>query len=374
MINTKITQEHFFAVLKHDGHKCLCPNPKHKDLEPGSVSFTNLNSGSVGIRCFVCNENYNLYKTLELLNSKYLNSYGKFVNMKKDKLVLANKQFNANYTNTIKSNKSTLDYAENFNELLPNIVWNALIPYDSDNIFKNYNLKFDFDFSDDSNDDFSLLNSTENSDISIKTESIYKLIPFLTIPNYKIANSHLISKFIAYDNYFKTIVINYCDSKDNIINLFNHQTDLGKYVPKFKWRRELKNLSIENYYDVPIFYDYTINLKLSEDASDDFIIITEGVKDCMNALLLNYHSITTGGVKNTKPMTDIVISEIKSKYKCIVIALDNDVHGLSMIDTYKSMFSDKLIVNLTKYFDPGEDFTDFMFRKISQDKNFRLTI
>lgn len=368
---TMITENHFFSILKHNGHKCLCPNPKHNDTKPGSVSFIKYDTGSVGIRCFVCNKNFSLYDTLTILKSKHLKEYSKFLKMKKDILINNNKVFESNLSNDFISLTSSdkKDYAENFDVNMPERLYNNYIEYKEENIFKKFVLE---DVLLDLNLEENDIVKENNEQIYISNE-IYNLIPFLKLNlDRKIFNKNMISDFVKYDQQFDTLIIKYSDSKDNIINLFSHKTNLGKYVPKFKWRREVNNI-IQNYYNVPIFYDYTINKQI-KDKMNNFIIINEGVKDCLNATLLGYHSITSGGVKNLKPFDNLVIKEISDRYDFIIIALDNDKHGLEMIQEYKNMFPGKFIVNLTKTFNENEDFTDFMFRKLSENSNFQITI
>lgn len=341
-----VVEDHFRMFLQHDGNMCLCPNEEHEDINTGSVTFSKFESGNVGIHCWVCGETWNLYDTIKMVDKNSILKYNKIINNIDYELI------NSNETVVKKANVKQIKesvkqyYSNNFN--LDNYYNNKLLT-----IFnKDNSLMYDLDYKD------------------ILKQQIKAFCPFLEL-NLDYINKNYLNN-LKYDKINQSLIIPFF-LKDSLRNCFLYNDPRGKYIPVLKWKR-LVNDNLIDFYNRPIGLQECLENRIKN--KNRFIIICEGVKDTFNANLLGYSAITTGGVTNTKPLTEKAdtIEIIEKSFDYIVLALDNDKAGNENIFRYVNLFNKDKIINITKIFKYGEDFSDFMYRKIKEDKNFKLTL
>ena len=344
--NGLVNEDHFKMFLQHDGNMCLCPNEEHCDINTGSVTFSEFASGNIGIHCWVCGETWNLYDTIKMVDKNSILKYNKIINNIDYELINSNETV-VKKANITKIKENVKQYYSNYFDIknyYNNILGNVL--NENNELYKA-------------------------SYIEQLTKQMKTFCPFMFMDiNIELNKEHL--KRLKWDRNNESLVIPFF-LREDLRNCFLYNDPRGKYVPVLKWKRKV-NEEIIDFYNRPIFLQECLENRLKN--KNKFIIICEGVKDTFNANLMGYSAITTGGVTNTKPLTEKkdTIEIIEKAFDYIVIALDNDKAGNDNMYRYINLFNKDKIINITKLFNYGEDFSDFMVRMLKNDKNFRLEL
>lgn len=339
-----VEEDHFRMFLEHDGNMCLCPNPEHIDYNTGSVTFTEFESGNVGIHCWVCGETWNLYDTIKMVDKNSILKYNKIIN--------------------------NIDYEKiSENET---VVKKANVKQIKEKVKQYYSNYFDLNkYYDKLNTIFLDNNIVKTSYVEELKKQLLGFCPFFNLSKEIELNNEYLNR-LKWDCNNNSLVIPFSFKKE-LRNCFFYNDPRGKYVPVLKWKRKV-NEEVIDYYNRPIFFQECLENRVKNN--NKFVIICEGVKDTFNANLMGYSAITTGGVTNTKPLTEKkdTIEVIEKCFDYIVIALDNDKAGNDNLYRYVNLFNKEKIILITKLFNYGEDFSDYMYRMLKKDKNFRLTL